>query len=249
MENLLSQNNELAKYIDLTLLKPDATSKEIKELARLAVEYKTGGLCIQPNALGVVKNILKDSGVLLVTVPNWIMGGGILPGKEYLLDYSKDADEVDYVVNVYQAYESKEYDKVEEEIRKVRQYAKVLKVIIESSYIRMTHYEERVQLTKKIIEIAEKAGADWIKTDSGLFKRSDRKVKIGESASITETAFEGLLDDVKTIMKYTKKPVKAAGGVRTKDQAEQLIKMGVKRIGSSSVKILEDTVVLPPDKY
>jgi len=230
----------LNKYIDLTLLRPDATSKEIKEVAKLAVQYQTAGLCIQPNALRVVKNILKDSGVLLVTVPNWIMGGGLLPGREYLLDYSKDADEIDYIVNIYQVYESKDYEKVKEEIRKVRQYAKVLKVIIESSYIRLTHYEERVQLTKKIIEIAEKAGADWIKTDSGLFKRSDKKVKVGESALITETAFEGLVDDVKTILKYAKKPVKAAGGIKTKEQAEELIKLGVKRIGTSSIDILID---------
>lgn len=248
MEKLQSQNDELAKYIDLTLLKPDATSKEIKEIARLAVEYKVAGLCIQPNSLRVVKNILKDSGVLLVTVPNWIMGGGILPGREYLLDFCKDADEVDYVVNVYQAYESKEYEKVEQEIRKVKQYSKVLKVIVESSYIRLTHYDERAQLTKKIIEIAEKSGADWIKTDSGLFKRSDKRVKIGEAASIKETAFEGLVDDVMTILKYTKKPVKAAGGIRTKEQAEQLIKLGVKRIGSSSINILR-TVEIFPNKY
>lgn len=241
-------NQPLNKYLDLTLLKPDATSKELKELAKTAVEFQVAGLCIQPNALNVVKNILKGSEVKLVTVPNWIMGGGILPGREYLLDCSKAADEVDYVVNVYQAYESKEYDKVEAEIRKVRQYAKVLKVIIESSYIRMTHYDERVALTKKIIEVAVIAGADWIKTDSGLFKRSDIKSKKDDKVIVLETAFEGLIEDVKTILKYTKKPVKAAGGIRTKKQAEELVALGVQRIGTSSVKVLEDEISIP-DKY
>lgn len=244
------ENRPLNKYLDLTLLKPDATSKEIKALARTAVEFQVAGLCIQPNALGVVKNILKDSGVLLVTVPNWIMGGGLLPERgETALEYSKAADEVDYVVNVYKAYESKDYAAVWDEIHKVKQYSKVLKVIIESSYIRMTHYEERVALTKKIIEIAENAGADWIKTDSGLFKRMDRKVKLNDKVTVEETAFEGLVDDVRTIMKFTKKPVKAAGGIRTKKQAEELIALGVQRIGTSSVKVLEDEVALPPDKY
>ena len=131
----------LNEFIDLTDLRLTASSKEIKEIAKLAVQYKTIGLCIQPNALGLVKNILKDSGVLLVTVPNWVMGGGIHPGQEYLLDLSKEADEIDYIVNIYMAYELKEYDKVEEEIRKVKQYEKVLKVIMESSYIRTVHYE------------------------------------------------------------------------------------------------------------
>jgi deoxyribose-phosphate aldolase len=112
----------------------------------------------------------------------------------------------------------------------------------------MTHYEERVQLTKKIIEIAEKAGADWIKSDSGLFKRNDKKIKVNEKVSITETAWEGLIDDIKIILKYSKKPIKAAGGIRTKEQAEELIKMGVKRIGSSSIKILENELIIP-NKY
>ena len=238
MENQKSLNS----YIDLTLLRPDATSKEIRNLAKLAVEYKTAGLCVQPNVIGVVKNILKGTEVKLVVVPNWLQGGGLLPGREYLLDFCKEADEVDYVVNVYQAYESKEYDKVEEEIKKVKQYSKVLKVIIESSYIRMTHYDERVQLTKKIIEIAEKVGADFIKTDSGLFKRSDRRIKLNDKITLTETIFEGLVDDVKTILKYTKKQVKAAGGIKKKEQIEELIKLGVSRIGTSSVEVLDDII-------
>ena len=233
------ENRPLNKYLDLTLLKPDATSKEIRALAKTAVEFQVAGLCIQPNSLGVVKNILKDSGVLLVTVPNWIMGGGLLPERgETALEYSKAADEVDYVVNVYKAYESKDYAAVWDEIHKVRQYSKILKVIIESSYIRMTHYEERVALTKKIIEIAENAGADYIKSDSGLFKRMDKKVKINDKVSISETAEEGLLDDIRTILKFTKVKVKAAGGIRTKELALKLIELGVDRIGTSSVNIL-----------
>jgi deoxyribose-phosphate aldolase len=235
--------------LDLTLLKPDATSKEIKALARTAVEFQVAGLCIQPNSLNVVKNILKGSEVKLVTVPNWFMGGGLLPVRgETALEFSREADEVDYIVNVYKAYESKDYAGVWDEINKVRQYSKVLKVIIESSYLRMTHYEERETLTKKIIEIAENAGADWIKTDSGLFKRSDKKVKVKEVLFVAETSFDGLLNDVETILKYTRKPVKAAGGIRTKKQAEALISLGVQRIGTSSVKVLEDEIVIP-DKY
>lgn len=238
----------LNEFIDLTNLKPEATSKEIISLCKLAKEYRLKGVCVQPNCIEILKKQLKDTNILKVVVPNWIMGGGILPGREYLLDYSKEADEVDYVVNIYKAYESKDYTAVWDEIHKVRQYSKVLKVIIESSYIRMTHYEERVALTKKIIEIAENAGADYIKTDSGLFKRMDRKIKLNDKISITETAFEGLVDDVKTILKYTKKPVKAAGGIRLKKQAEELVALGVKRIGTSSVKVLEDEIVIP-NKY
>lgn len=234
-----NREQSLADYIDLTNLKIEATSKDIRNLCRLAKQYKVKGVCVQPNCIEILKKQLRNTDILKIVVPNWIMGGGILPGREYLLDYSKEADEIDYIVNIYQTYESKEYDKVEEEIRKVKQYAKILKVIIESSYVRYTHYEERVQLTKKIIEIIEKAGADFIKTDSGLFKRMDKKVKLGESVSIIETAEEGLIDDVKTIMKNTKLKVKVAGGIKTKELVNKLIELGVSRIGTSSLEVLK----------
>jgi deoxyribose-phosphate aldolase len=237
MESQHSVNN---KYIDFTLLNPTANSKELKNAARVAVKYECAGLCIQANSISVVKNILAGTNVRLIVVPNWFEGGGIRPGKEYILDFCKEADEVDYIIDVYNMYELKKWDKVAEDIAKVKSYSKILKVIIEVYYLRIMHFEERIKLMKQAIDISVKNGADWIKSDSGLYQRTERRIKVSDSMSLTETAEEGLLDDTKNILKHTRLPVKIAGGVRTKELVEKLVKLGVKRIGASSFEVIND---------
>ena len=227
------------KYVDFTVLRLDVNSKELKNAARVAVEYGCVGFCIQANAIDVVKNILKGTQTKLVVVPNWTIGGGLNPNNERMLDCCKEADEVDYIIDVYNMYELKKWDKVAEDLTKVKSFSKSLKVIIEANYLRVIHFEERIKLMKQVIDLSTECGADFIKSDSGLYQRTERKVKVGDTLSLTETAEEGLLDDTKNILKHTKLPVKIAGGVRTKELTEKLIKMGVKRIGTSSFEVIK----------
>ena len=74
------------------------------------------------------------------------------------------------------------------------------------------------RVLKEACNLVNRSGADYIKTDSGLFKRPD---------------FDSLIEDCKILKKYSRLPIKAAGGIKSKYQAEELIKLGVKRIGTS----------------
>jgi len=235
MELLHSYNN---RFIDFTVLNLNVNSKQLKNAARVALTYECTGFCIQANAVSVVKKVLEVSKTKLVVVPNWVLGGGLNPNNEWKLSCCKEADEVDYVIDVYNTYELKDWNKVANDIHKVKKYSKILKVILELNYLRMTHFNERTKLMHQAVDISIANGADWVKTDSGLYSRQDHKNTVG-GISLTETAFEGLLDDTISLIKYSKVPVKCAGGIRTKEQTNKLIDIGVKRIGTSSFEVIK----------
>jgi len=153
------------------------------------------------------------------------MGGGI-EQCEGISDLVCDiCDEIDFIWNVYNYSDLKTWDRVEKELKIIREKTKgkVLKIIIEAYYLR--RMDENVyhlglnNVFKEACRLVRESGADFIKTDSGLYKRPD---------------FETLVEDVKIIKKYSKGlQIKASGGVGTKEQAEQLIKVGADRIGTS----------------
>lgn len=210
----------IAKYIDSTNLHIEATRDQIKQLVKDAIEYNMGGICIHPAWVSYVKKRLKGTNVKTVTVPNWSPGGGLSKMCGIAEDAMGEADEVDYILDTYFFYELKDWDKTEAELKYVREHTKgVLKVIIEANYVGEVHPKENAKLLKQAIDLAQKADSDWVKSDSGLFRRED---------------FSTLVDDIKIIKKYTKLPIKAAGGIRTYEQAKQLIDLGIKRIGTSS---------------
>lgn len=218
---------DIAKYLDYTNLSPQATRRQIKKLVDESIEYKFGGICIAPCWTNFVQNRLELAGaedIEVVTVPNWVMGGGE-DGLVGIADLCLEkCDEIDYIWNVYQFGDLKLYEKTAEELKKIRELTKgKLKIIIEAYYLRVSdekiHKKGMKKIIKKACELVNKSGADWIKTDSGLFKRPD---------------FETLAEDCKLMVKYSKVPVKAAGGIKTKHEAETLIKLGIKRIGTSN---------------
>ena len=221
--------NDLAKYLDNTNLNYQATRRQIKQLVDESIKYRFAGICIAPSWVNYVQNRLADAGVTdiqVVTVPNWKMGGGLEQfdgGADYCFE---GCDEVDYIWNVYEFGDLKLFDKTKEELEKVRKKTKgELKIIIEAYHLRVSDEKIGKQGMKKIIkkacELVNKSGADWIKTDSGLFKRPD---------------FETLIEDCKLMVKYSKKgiKVKAAGGVKTSFEVKTLVDLGVSRIGTSN---------------
>ncbi|GAF87823.1 unnamed protein product, partial [marine sediment metagenome] len=139
-------------------------------------------------------------------------------------DVCKNCDEIDYIWNVVHFGDLKDWKKTKEELKVIREKTKgKLKIIIEAYYLR--RMDEKMykvglkRILKEACNLVNKSGADYIKTDSGLFKRPD---------------FDSLVEDCKILKRYSRLSIKAAGGIRNKFQAEELIKLGVKRIGTSN---------------
>lgn len=209
-----------AKFIDHTLLKPEATRQQIDKLVEEAKTYQFKSVCVSPTQVKYVADQLQDSDVLVCTVIGFPSGAQTTATKQF---ETKDAiengaQEVDMVINVG-ALKDKRYDDVEQDIKGVVNAAqgKTVKVILET-----------VLLTKdeivKASELAKAAGADFVKTSTGF---------AGGGATV---------EDVK-LMKDTvgdDLEVKASGGVRNLEDFNAMIEAGATRIGASAgVQIIQ----------
>ncbi len=205
---------KLAKYIDHTALKADASKEDIKKLCEEAIKYDFKTVCINPAYLTYAKELLKNSDVMLCTVIGFPLGQNTTKVKvfEAIDAVEMGADEIDMVINIAKLKDG-EYDYVENEIREIKKAIgnRCLKVIIETCLLTD---EEKL----KACELIVKAGADFVKTSTGFSTHGAtfRDVKI-------------LKDCVKD-----KCLVKAAGGVKTKEDFNEMIKLGADRIGTSS---------------
>ena len=199
---------------DHTLLSVTATESEFFTLAEEAIKAGAASVCVTPAAVPMLKERYGDT-LRITTVIGFPNGYNTTETKvfETLDAIQKGADEVDMVIAVGKAKEGA-WDYLLREIRAVRAAAKgkVLKVIIETCL--MTE-EEKV----KLCEIVTKAGADYIKTSTGFSKAG---------ATIEDVLlFKAHIGaDVK---------IKAAGGIRTLEDAEKYIEAGAERIGASAV--------------
>lgn len=205
------------KYIEHTLLKPEATSVEIEKLALEAIENNFLGVCINPNYVLPVSELLKDKEIKIVTVVNFPLASNTVDMTQFQVErvLNFGADEIDTVVNLA-ALKNKDYKKVEEDIKKTKSVCAEhnLKVILETDL-----------LTKEEIVIASKcaaeAGANFVKTSTGF-------VKGGVGAQVEDVKLM-----YKTVAPYGLE-VKASGGIKTYEQALKLIDVGAKRLGTSS---------------
>lgn len=212
--------NELARYIDHTLLRQDAKISEIERLVDEAKAHGFYSVCIQPCYTRLAKSRLEGSDVKLAVVVGFPMGSNesSIKAEEARLAVSFGADEIDMVINL-SAVKSGKYDYVGEEISLVRKASQgaVLKVIIETSFLTKT---EIVRLT----EIAVNCGADFVKTSTGYF---------GAGATV---------ENVRLMAETAngRARIKASGGIRDYDTALAMIEAGAARIGASAgIKILE----------
>ena len=210
-------NFEIAAYIDHTLLKPTATWQQIEALCDEAIRYKTASVCIPPNYIARVKEKYGDD-LKIATVIGFPLGYETTAAKaeETATALDDGADEIDMVINITDVKNS-DYDLVREEIASLKAICadKILKVIVETCYLTK---EEKINMCKIVTE----AGADYIKTSTGF----------GTTGAT--------LEDVKLFKEYIGENVKikAAGGIRTKEDMIAYIKEGVSRIGCSSTKVL-----------
>ena len=212
--------SDLGKYIDHTILKPEAKKSDVRKICEEALEYKFKAVCVNPLYVKFASEILKNSEVLVATVVGFPLGNNVTKVKELetQLAIEDGADEIDMVVNI-PALKDKEYDLVKKDIEAVVKASKdkIVKVIIETCLLTK---DEIARVSELIVE----AGADFVKTSTGF------------STGGAE------LEDIRLIKSIVKDKakIKASGGIRTKEKALKMIEAGADRIGaSSSIKIVE----------
>lgn len=216
--------DKIAKYIDHTILRSNATVNDIKKLCEEAKKYKFAAVCVNPCYVSYCKEQLKDSEVKVATVVGFPLGANKIETKVYetkqaLLD---GADEIDMVINIGAMIEGS-YEYVEEEIKAIvettREFGedKIVKVIIETSELN----DEQKKIACKI---SKRVGAHFVKTSTGFSKS-------GATVEDVRLMKETVGENVK---------VKASGGVKTFEDAIKMIEAGADRIGTSSgVAIVE----------
>lgn len=203
----------LKLYIDHTKLGPLVLKEDVKKLCLEAKEYGFKAVCVSPVWVSYAKELLTDSEVLVATVVGFPHGANLMSVKafETTQAYNDGADEFDMVINIA-ALKEKNYDLVLEEIKAVVKAAlgKTVKVIIETCYLT----DEEI---KKATELSLEAKAHFVKTSTGFGTRG---------AALKDVE---LMDEVLK----GKAEIKASGGIRTYDEALELIEAGATRIGAS----------------
>ncbi|MGO1469110.1 MAG: deoxyribose-phosphate aldolase [Tissierella sp.] len=214
--------DNIALMIDHTLLKPEATRAEIKNLCSEAKKYKFKAVCINPFYVKYCKDLLKDTDVKIATVIGFPLGANTTEAKVFETKnaITNGADEIDMVINIG-SLKNKDFDIVKKDIEEVVGAAgknKLVKVIIETSLL---NHEEKI----KACQLSKKAGADFVKTSTGFSSGGATSEDVKLMKSIVEDKLE----------------VKASGGVRDIESAKNMIENGATRLGTSSgVKIIKE---------
>jgi deoxyribose-phosphate aldolase len=214
---------QIAKMIDHTLLKADATEEQIDHLCAEARQYEFGAVCVNP--VWVVRCVqqLEGTDVEVCTVVGFPLGANLSRVKQFETEQAltDGATEIDMVINIG-ALKSGRASHVQDEISQIAQLCHdqgaICKVIIETSLL---SEEEKVLACRLVTE----AGADFVKTSTGFGPGG---------ATVSDVA----------LMRRTVGPdmgIKAAGGIRTFETARQMIAAGATRIGASAgTKILKE---------
>lgn len=208
------------KLFDHTILKADATRKDVKRVCDEAMAYSFCSVCVNSYYVPYVANLLHGSDVKICSVVGFPLGAMSTRAKalEAKIAVMDGADEIDMVINIG-ALKDRDYSVVLEDIKAVKEACedKTLKVIIETCLLNDV---EKV----KACELAKEAGADFVKTSTG-FSTEGAKV-----------------EDVK-LMRATVGPdmgVKASGGIHDNEFAKELVDAGANRLGTSAtIQIVE----------
>ena len=213
--------DEVANLIDHTNLKPTSTPRDIENLIDEAIRYRFKTICINPCYVRFAAQKLEGSRIEVCTVIGFPLGQNTTEIKirETERALEDGASEFDMVLNVGKL-KTGDYEYVKNEIAAIKKIVgdKILKVIIETAYLEDT---EKVKATELIIE----AGADFVKTSTGF----------GPGGA---TVYDVL---ILSAVAQGKIGVKAAGGIRSYEDALKMITAGANRIGASrSVQIITE---------
>ena len=211
-------NQELFSYVDHTLLKPEATPEQIAVLCAEAAEHGTASVCVNGSYVPLAKKLL-DGKAKVCAVIGFPLGAMSTASKAFeAAEAVRDgADEIDMVIHIGQL-KAGNTDYVLEDIKAVKAAIgdHVLKVIIETCLLTE---EEKITMCRIVTE----SGAEYIKTSTGF------------------STGGATFDDVRLFAEHVGEGVKikAAGGIRSREDMEQFLQLGASRLGTSSaVKIL-----------
>lgn len=208
------ENLNLTSMIDHTLLKPDATSKQVEALCKEALEYKFASVCVNPGFVQLCKSILNGSEVKVCTVIGFPLGATTTETKAFEARQAvlSGADEIDMVINIG-ALKDGCLEFAENDIRAVVEASqgRTVKVIIETCLL---SDEEKLSACS----LAKNAGAHFVKTSTGF-----------SSGGATVSDIELMRNIVGNAL-----GVKASGGVKDKITALAMVKAGANRIGTSA---------------
>lgn len=212
---------ELNKYIDHTLLKPEAAKEQITKLCQEARQYDFASVCVNTCYVPLAKELLAGSDVKVCCVVGFPLGAMDTVSKafEAKTAVANGAREVDMVINIG-ALKDKDYDYVTKDIAAVVEASKpaIVKVIIEACLLTD---EEKVEACK----CSMNAKAEFVKTSTGFSTHGATP----EDVALMK----------KTVGNVCK--VKAAGGVRSYDDAMKMIEAGADRLGcSAGIKVMEE---------
>jgi deoxyribose-phosphate aldolase len=218
----IPEDPSLARMIDHTLLKPDATPDQIAQLCYEARKYEFASVCVNPTHVKMCTELLRGSPVKVCTVIGFPLGASSTAVKVYETETAirEGASEIDMVINIG-ALKGKDYELVAKDINAVVRMAHasgaIVKVIIETALLTDEEKEIACLLSKE-------AGADFVKTSTGFS---------GGGATAEDIA----------LMRRTVGPemgIKASGGVKSYEDAKRMVMSGATRIGASAgVKIVQ----------
>ena len=204
----------LAKFIDHTLLKPEASKADIEKLCREALQHKFYSVCVNGSRVIQARSLVEDSGVKVAAVVGFPLGAMDADAKRYETEIAIDmgAEEIDLVLNIGRLKEG-DSKYVLRELRDVVEAAdeRPVKVIIESCLLTR---EEKILACELVVE----SGAHFIKTSTGF------------------STGGATIDDVKLLREHVgaKFGVKASGGIRDTKTALAMIEAGATRLGTSA---------------
>lgn len=231
---------QLAQMIDHSLLHPTMTDRELEDGCRIAAKYGVASVCIKPYAVKRAVAWLQGSGVRVGAVIGFPHGNSCTESKRYetQLACQDGATEIDMVINIGKAL-SGDWDYVERDIQAVcdeahRHGAKV-KVIFENDYLAKGGAGlDGDAFKRKLCELSERAGADWVKTSTGygFVKQADGSYN-----------YKGATEHDLALMRAACSPrvqVKAAGGVRDLDGLIKVRDLGGTRCGATATAAMLD---------
>jgi deoxyribose-phosphate aldolase len=209
-----SGGNDLARYLDHTLLRADATRADLGKLCQEARSHGFASVCVNSANVPYCKGLLEGSGVMTVAVVGFPLGAMSTAAKAFEAREAvrQGADEIDMVLNIG-ALKSQDSDAVLDDIRRVVDAAapRRVKVILETGYL--TRDEKVAACT-----LCRTAGAHFVKTSTGFGPGGATVEDVALMRSVVGDALE----------------VKASGGVRTAVDARAMIAAGATRLGTSS---------------
>jgi deoxyribose-phosphate aldolase len=250
---------QLAGMIDHSLLHPTMTDQELEDGCRLAAQYRVASVCIKPYYVQRAVELLKGTGVKVGAVVGFPHGASATEVKRYETETAcrDGADEIDMVINIGKAL-SGDWDYVDRDVRAVcdeaHQRGARVKLIFENDYLANGGAGlGSDDLKRKLCQVSEHAGADWVKTSTGygFVKGPDGKY-----------SYQGATESDLKLMRASCSPsvqVKAAGGVRSLDGLIRVRELGATRCGLTATAAIldehrkraqsnEDGATRPPSK-